>query len=272
MNKLKNFPVVNFPNLRSRPDRLEFMIAQSQRYGFQIQPYITEAYEQLKDRVKILLPEGMDITVNHHCQPGICISFLEMIKAWYDRADEQYGLFCDDDISFETVNLWPFTWQDILDRLPLDWECVQLIRINDWLTEDTYIHNSMWDEPRLNFKLRLWDDWGSSFICKRSYAKKLLDRNYRGPGDYDLHLPDRDWVNLYPVIENMLFRNLGTVYNLPLLIEKQGFDSSQLPGAVRLNHKMSHKYYSDLWYNQHSTMDVDYLMQVVKSEDYIRRV
>jgi hypothetical protein len=259
-NKLKNFPVVNYPNLRSSTDRLAFMQTQLDHYGLKGNAYLTDRYEDIKDQMRIDCSIPME-----HCHPGTNTSFLNMLKQWYDQADEQIGLFCDDDISFESVDCWNFTWQDFLDHLPENWQCVQLIRVNVWEPNLTY--HSRVEIPNLKIRSRPWDDFGSSFLCNRKYAKKLLDRHVKGEGHYDFSIPFQSNPSefLHPIAEHLLFREIDdtAVYNVPLLLESQQFESDNHPGSgKRYLHAKSYEYYSGLWKSYGKDLPIQQLMKL----------
>lgn len=131
----------------------EYEILKYKRY--QIRPY-----SEYKDQCKVSGP--FIHSVNHH---GTTISFLRCIKNWYETTDEEYGIFIEDDISFETSKYWSFKWSEFVRSLPSKWEIVQLIRLNDW---------SKGGEAKLSCRPRNWDDWGATCMMKRSYAKKIL--------------------------------------------------------------------------------------------------
>jgi hypothetical protein len=260
MNKLKNFPVVNYPNLKSSIDRLQFMQQQLDHYGLKGNAYLTDRYDNIKDQMRIDCSIPME-----HCHPGANTSFLNLLKQWYDQADEQIGLFCDDDISFESVDCWNFTWQDFLDHLPENWECIQLIRVNVWEPNLTY-HGRV-EIPSLNIRQRPWDDFGSSFLCTRRYAKKLLDRHVKGENHYDFSIPFQHNPTefLHPIAENLLFREIddSTVYNVPLLLENQQFESDNHPGSgKRYAHIRSYEYYSGLWKTYGRDLTIKQLMKL----------
>jgi len=258
-NKLKNFPVVNYPNLIESTDRKEFMEQQLEKYGLTGNAYATERYETFQNNIEIMSA----IPLPNSNQHGVTISFLNMMKEWYEQADEQYGLFCDDDVSFESVDYWNFTWQDVLDNLPDDWQCVQLIRLNEWNDHGLMLGNNH-VMPDLKLKRAGYYDWGTSFICKRSYVKKVLDRHIRGPNTYDFSIKIRDTHDQFLpfTVEHALLAEIcDQVYNFPILLENQEFNSTiELDLKFRSSHMKSHKFYSGLWKLFGPELSIEYLM------------
>jgi hypothetical protein len=245
MNKLKNFPIVHYPNLKNRPDRLEFMQHQIHHYGLTECVYATDRYETFSDQVHVT--SAIDIDSG---QFGVAISYLNMMKQWYDTANEQYGFFCDDDVSFESIDNWNFSWQDLLDHLPENWQCVQLIRQNVWDDNGLFI-NGNFELPVLKLRKRTNYDWGTAFICKRSYVKKLLDRHVKGTNVYDFSIKIRGTHDLFLpfCLEVMLFDEVcDEVYNFPLFLENQELTSTLAPNSINNSaHTRSYHYYSGLW-------------------------
>jgi hypothetical protein len=130
---------------------------------------------------------------------GSSVSHLHAILRWYTDTEEDYGFICEDDLSLETVKYWNFTWKDFIERLPSDWECIQLLQVRDH-----------WNNHKL--KERELDDYcNAAYIIKRSYAAKLLNKYFKE----DCILLDCDGI---PVPENILFTS-GKVYSIPLFVE-----------------------------------------------------
>jgi hypothetical protein len=128
---------------------------------------------------------------------------MRCIKRWLDETDEPYGFFCEDDLSLETVKYWNFTWNDFIEYLPNDWECVQLMWVRDEMTG-------------VSLRERYFNDWAATaYILKRERAKKIIDTYYRD-GEFYFDIPDCD---AQPIIENLVF-SLGKVYTFPLFVEE----------------------------------------------------
>lgn len=244
--KLKNFPSINFPSLKTSEARRDNMVNQFMKYGLtKNNCLITEPYEKIKQNYKIHC-WFTDSGFSDYCSHGINIAFLTLIKHWYDMAEEEYAIFVDDDTDISTIDYWSFTWDEFVANLPKDWECVQLLRENHW-DGDTYIKYGIEEIPSLSLKLKRWDDYGSFFMMKRSHAKKILDRHYISRTELvmDIVAPDRPDFRLFPIVENMLFTNHGTIYNFPLFLEAVQFlDSSLNMNNAPKNSDVYQKYYN----------------------------
>ena len=229
MNKFDHHSVMNYINLEESMDRQDFMESQFKKYSItKYQRYTIKPFETYKDSCKI---SGRFInSVNHH---GTTISFLRCVKNWLDHTDEEYGIFLEDDTSFETSNYWSFTWSEFINSLPKDWDIVQLIRLNDWKDNMT---------AKLSCRPRNWDDWGATCMMKRNYAEKLISSYMISDNEYLLDILN---TNLMPIVENILFCNLGYCLNMPLFIE------CDLPSTYNRGydviHEESKEKYKELW-------------------------
>jgi len=229
MNKFDNISTINYINLESSIDRRDFMESQFAKYGItKYQCFLTIPFETYKDSCKL---SGRFIdSVNHH---GTNITFLRCIKNWLDNTDEEYGIFLEDDTSFETSNYWSFTWSELIGSLPSNWDIVQLIRINDW---------SDGRNPQLSCRPRNWDDWGATCMIKRDYAKRLISAYMINNNEYFLDIAG---TNLMPIVENLLFCQSGNCLNIPLFVEGD-FTSTYNRGYDEI-HEVSKQKYKDLW-------------------------
>jgi hypothetical protein len=157
--------------------------------------------------------------INIHAK-GSITSHLMTISAWYKDTKEEYGFFCEDDLSLETVPYWGFTWDDFISRLPLDWECIQLLQIRE-----------NWNNHKL--KVRAPTDYcNAAYIVKRGYAKRLLEKYITIDG-FNLS------CGLIPVPENVLF-TLGKVYSIPLFVEDIPNTTTTFPGENEVRHSDMH--------------------------------
>lgn len=229
VGKFDDHPVINYINLEQSFDRREFMERQFEEYDItKYKSFIVKPYDEYKDLCSVSGP--FVNSVNHH---GTNITFLKCIKNWLETTDEDYGIFLEDDTSFETSKYWSFTWSEFVRSLPENWEVVQIIRLNDW---------SDGRSAKLSCRVREWDDWGATCIMKRDYAKKLISSYMISDNEY---LFDIAGTRLMPIVENLLFCNLGYCLNVPLFVE------CDLPSTYNRGidpvHEMSKEKYLELW-------------------------
>lgn len=211
--KLQNFPSVNYISLYESVDRQQYMENQLNALGVKrTNAYISERFDKLSD-IKITGPFVHEVTA----QFGTIIAHLNIMRNWYNSCNEPYAIFCEDDVSFESVNYWNFTWNEFMKNLPNDWECVQLMRLI-----------SPWDDNAEQFvkiDLREGRWWGAHSLMRREYVKKILEKTCIGFDEYHCEIWEGD-VPITPIVENLLFIGVGKVYNIPLLIENLRFNTT----------------------------------------------
>jgi hypothetical protein len=181
---------------------------------------------------------------------GCCVSHLKAIKEWYDTTDEDYGFFCEDDLSLETIDYWNFTWNEFVENLPEDWGCVQLLCIRGEFND-------------VKIRERYWDDWAATaYILKRDYVKYLID-NYIVDGTYHLELKNAE---VMPLIENILFTTAGKVYTIPMFVEDVLFTSTfdggdeDVKDGQKRNHYYTHDYIINWWKDNGPNTTIEELM------------
>ena len=273
-NKLKNIPSINCISLEESEDRRKLFLEQFKAYevDHKIKFHISEKFGEVKEVLEF--DEGFE---DKSCDgnKSIFVAHLKNIKNWYDNTDEEYALFCEDDLSLEPVQYWNFTWEDFVEHLPNDWECVQLS-----YTGDTF------SEHMIRLQKRKWYFWGNqALLIKREYAKKLLDLYYkedriimkvqdREPFYYKGYSFFSDF-HLYPYAETLLLRGIGNVYCLPLFAENVEFEATfhlnnpdfykekQKPG-----HYESHAIAIQWWKNVGHKKSIQELTTMIKIIDY----
>jgi len=202
--RMKNFPKGIFMTLEESTDRQENVRNQFDVYNVQIEPLVSKRFSESDDKV-----QGKYLYELNDGTTGCAISHIKAIKRWYESTTEDYGFFCEDDISLETVQYWNFTWTEFMNSLPKDWDAIQLLTIRN-------------DFETFGIRERYWNDWGATaYIITRDYAKKLLEY-YIKDDVYNLEVPN---VEVMPLVESLLFLP-GKTYVAPLFIEEVEFDST----------------------------------------------
>lgn len=198
LQKLQNFPPVYYVSLEESVDRQKHLEQQFSEYHIRnYNPMIYKRFHECND----IIHGPYTYTLNSS-NKGASTSHLKSIKKWLTETEEPYAIFFEDDVSFETIDYWNFTWQEFMNELPNDWEAVQL----------------MWVRPhmiKIEFRERFPDDWSATaFMLKRSYGEKLLEKFMISDNEFNY-----DMGNLQPIVENVLFTS-GKVYTVPLFVEK----------------------------------------------------
>lgn len=206
MNKLENFPTTYYTTLEESEDRQNNIKTQFEYYGISPIPIISKRYSDSSDIVT-----GKYLPYMNPGTIGCAVSHLKAIKKWYNETDEEYGFFCEDDLSLETVQHWNFTWEEFIELIPEDADCVQLLRLKEGGNFSGF-----------NFRRREQDDWSvTAYIITRDYAKKIIDEYCIGE-EYHLEIKNQD---VMPLVEYMIF-NIGTTYSIPLFVEDVKFETT----------------------------------------------
>lgn len=221
MYKLFNFPSVNVITIPECSERIDYL--KSQFYNYNVKNIKINTFKKFEPGDYIFDGEYVNLLVDSH--RGIVSSHLISIKNWYNSTNEQYSIFCEDDLSLDTVNFWPFDWSTFFCALPENWGCIQLVLVKE---------NKMTDYD-FCFRQRNWDDWSACcYMIKRSFAKKILDfyykkniftLSYRGMDEYKRkNSNDLSW--LVPCTENIIYSLVEPIYTIPLFTENINFKSS----------------------------------------------
>lgn len=204
-DKLKGFPVVNCISLDESENRRHNLDKKFKEHG--IDKYKMHIFSRYKGGYNIVGKHSESVLVPHI---GAITSHIQTIKDWLDTSTDEYAFFCEDDLSFDTLQYWKFSWKDFMSKLPDDWEALQLCLISEVNRDVYFTERGHWD-------------WGcQAYVLKRSYAKKLVSLHYKD-GTYDLTIPELDFT---PCIEHVLFDGIGKVYNFPLFVEDISFEST----------------------------------------------
>lgn len=216
-NKFEGFPSINFISIEETKERRDLLYEKIKNYGItsSVTPHIYKRYEDGDYKIVSDLKDRID-TPSY----GPVTSHLRAIREWYENTDEPYTFFCEDDLGFDTVKYWNFTWKEFFDTLPSDWGCVQLCI----LREDYYAFH-------IGLRSRCWCDWsGCAYLMSREHARKIIEHyypddtfnlNYIGEDMYDRV----DWA-LVPVIETVIYSYVTKIYTCPLFVEDVKCSSS----------------------------------------------
>lgn len=236
IRKLEKFPTINFISIKDNQNRIDKLIETCNKYNVK---YNKNVFNKCTSVEKI--DEHLYTTQDGHlfsvedvstefplCKPsyvGAHMSHFRAIKNWYENTNEEYGFFCEDDLSFETVKYWNFTWEEFFKHIPDRWQTVQL--------SITAIDVMYFFQPEVHFRNRCWTDYScTAYIIKREHAKTLLDRYYDNELLVFKYLGnDKDTRPLEfqsPYIETCIYSTFqeNTNFIFPLFVENQQFMSS----------------------------------------------
>lgn len=244
MNKLKSFPSVNYISIEESHDRRVLLHKKFEEHGIvNIRPHIFEKYDDSKHT---FINGSADLLSGNFPERGRgpTTSHLKAIKDWYFDTDEEYAFFCEDDLSFETVQYWNFTWEEFFNKLPKDWECVQLC----WVRENIF----RFSHDGIKLRPRCWCDWSAcAYLIKRSHAKKLIS-NYCRNSEFDVNYIGNDanvrpkWA-LIPTAETIVFSYFAPIYTFPLFVEDINNCLSTFGPGIGMFNSSSYSLIMDWW-------------------------
>ena len=173
---------------------------------------------------------------------GCTMSHLKAIKHFYYETDLNYIIICEDDIVFDTVPYWPFTWRGFMSYTPYDWDVLQCA-----ITSTKNL--------RANLHPRLINDFCAAFyVITRHHAEKVIKLHCRG----DKYRLDQ---NLKPrATSEEIIYNTGRTYSIPLFTYRYDFDSSIHQDHVEIFHKNNVEGVMNFWKNRPPELGTDQLL------------
>lgn len=242
--KLKGFPSVRYVTLEDNFFRQKLLTEQFEIYGITPIPIKSKRFSESDDIITGKYVNSLTDPVK-----GCTVSHLKMFKDWYYNTNEDYGFFCEDDLSLETVDYWNFTWEEFVRNLPKDWDAVQLLAIRG-------------EFEKVCLRERYWDDWAiTAYILKREYVKQIIDHCCIGE-TYHLEVKNSE---IMPIGESLFFTNFGKVYTCPLFVENTKINSTnlndtELQDGQKPNHHFASEYISNWW--KENQADVKTIMNI----------
>jgi hypothetical protein len=170
--KVKNMPKVYFFNLDNRKDRKNWMVNQFDRYGIDYErisgtKYLASENSKWKNLI-------LDIKDYHLMVPvaANAITHLDFLKKWYRESKDDYVLLMEDDYDIGLIQYWFFDWDDIMNRIPYDWDCILL---------------GFENPEKIKFHLHPIEDAHDfgPVLLRREYVEKILDLHCNGD-EYEL--------------------------------------------------------------------------------------
>lgn len=152
---------------------------------------------------------------------GCTMSHLKAIKHFYYETDLDYIIICEDDIVFDTVQYWPFTWSGYLSSVPYDWDVLQCA-----ITSTKNL--------RANLHPRLINDFCAAFyVITRHHAEKIIKHHVKG----DKYRLDQK-IKPRATSEEIIY-NSGVTYSMPLFTYRYDFDSGIHQDHIEVFHKQN---------------------------------
>jgi hypothetical protein len=164
MNKLGGFGPVYVINLLRRTDRREHMKKLFKDYEVTDYTFIDAFDAQENIHQYIYDSERSNPRAAKRTETAACMSHLKAIKHWLDTSDTEYAIFAEDDLSMDTVQFWPWTWQEFMDAIYFDYDVLQLC-----LTQ--------FGQKNVKMHKRFKTDYSAGlYILKRSHAQLIIKK------------------------------------------------------------------------------------------------
>lgn len=200
-NKLKGFEPIYVLNLQRSPERKEHILSEFAKYGITNFSIISAI-----DGTLDLESQNVAIESNPHILPvenACAASHLLAIDHWLSTSDSDYAIFFEDDVSFELLEKWTFSWKELFQQLPDDCFVLQMCPIR------TY-----WEKEHIELRPRdSGNDWGAGvYAIRRDFAQHLVSQHI-------VKGPVKTFTNM-ALSENVLFFNQNT-YVCSLFVETE---------------------------------------------------
>jgi hypothetical protein len=238
--KLKGIPHIYWLNLDADTHRCEYMEQQFKYWEIENHTRIA-GYDAREDDVSGHLKGRIPDNVSQN-ELGCCLSHLKAIKTFYEETDDEYCLILEDDVNFDIVRYWNFTWTEFFSLAPYDWDCLQLTTI---CTGDIHV----------KLHLKFINDFSAAiYVISRHHASKIMKHHIRG----DKFKLDNG-VKPRAVSEDTILET-GKTYTIPLFLYNLQMGSTIHPEHLSIFHKGPHDALLNYWQQQGANIDIrDYM-------------
>lgn len=247
--KLKGIPHIYWLNLDADTHRREYMEQQFQYWEIENHTRIS-GYDGRDDDVSSYLKGRIPDLITQN-ELGCCLSHLKAIKHFYENSTDDYCLILEDDVNFETVKCWNFTWNDFFAEIPYDWDCVQLTTI---CTGDIHV----------KLHLKFINDFSAAiYLISRHHAAKIVKNHIRA----DKYKLDNG-IKPRAVSEDVVLES-GKTYTIPLFLYNLNMGSAIHPEHLDIYHRGSHDALLNFWQQMGSNVNIKEYMDY---DPYLNRI
>jgi len=230
MEKLENLPPVYYINLDHRVDKRAHM-----ERNVVSSPHVKSTRVSATDgRVDntALMYQGVVPPRLKPTEVACTLSHLRAIREWLTTSDTETVLICEDDVSLETVDSWPFTWSEVVNKLPYYWDVFQCCITYHPLHPAT-----------ISLHMHQTTDFSDvCYLIRRSYAEKLMSLYWRD-GVWKL-----DYSSVLPLTAEEAVYRPGVCFSLPLFTYTNEFESSiQTREHMNSYHVPSREFICNVW-------------------------
>lgn len=229
-NKLESFGPIYVINLKDRKDRKDFMLKQFKSHGIKDFTFIDaingNTHNMESDVIKF------DTLTLTRPELGASMSHLIAIKTWLETSDSDHAIIMEDDVSFETVEYWDFTWSEFLKNINKKYDILQMC----------IIHNI---NINTNTHLKEINDWSAgAYLIKREYAEKLIKKHYPD-NKFNFYLDKKS-------VADILVYYTAKTYSTPLFVTNLKLNSSINQNHILQSHTRSYNQITEFWKSKNS--------------------
>jgi len=278
MDKLKGIPTVYYTNLDRRHDRKQYMEDQFKKYEIPFVRVVLPPITWINNPPKEFLDLLTGNYTSRSSMLGIWLSshVIQFFNDWINETNDPYLIYMEDDYDLSLIDRWHFTWNELMERLPYDWDNV-LLGFESPDIIPFYLHPT-------SHKYSL-----GPCLLRREYLKKLIGLffvNNKFKFDHiirnDIYI-DRETLvgdnKTYEMIggsADYFVIQSGNSYSLPLLLNNpyfQGLNTEKINGDnewfPKLSFVKSWEAYYDWWTYDRDKFTLDDFFTYGKDNDIL---
>jgi len=234
--KLKGIPHIYWLNLDADVARREYMETQFKYWEIENHTRIAgydARQDDVSEHLKGRIPDGVT-----HSELGCCMSHLKAIKHFYENSTDDYCLILEDDVNFDIVRFWNFTWNDFYAEVPYDYDCIQLT-------------TSCTGDIHVKLHLKFVNDFSAAiYLITRHHAAKVIKNHVRGK-KYKLD----NGIKPRAVSEDTILES-GKTYTIPLFLYNLNMGSTIHPEHLSIFHKAPHDALLNYWQQTGASVNI----------------
>lgn len=246
MDNLKGIPTIYYSNLHRRKGRKLYMESQFKKYNL---PYYRIGLPTLPCEIS---QEFLDRLIGTYSESSClwaswCGSFIiEFLYEWFTETKEQTLIYMEDDYDLSLIERWHFTWDQLIDYLPYDWDII-LLGFESPDIIPFHLHPT-----RSEYSL-------GPLMFNRNHVEKILDLHYfDGKFKFDNTIANSIYIDRDSGIDDgktyvdtsgtmdYFFTQTGCSYSIPLLQNNPYFAG----GSSGENHDGNGKWFPKITFVQ----------------------
>jgi hypothetical protein len=254
--RLKGFPHIHYMNLDNRTDRRKYMEDQFDFWKLKYtrvtgSKFLASNVEDWASHYVVGKVTGIPAYAL-----GNAITHLELMKKWISVRNDDYLLLMEDDYDLSLFEYWNFDWEYLMNRLPYDWDCIQLGYESDEFLP-FFLH------PKLRHT------YFGPVLMTRDYVEKILSLHSFGDGKYrfDKTLGIKKFSKFSTTVDYFI-GHTGRTYCIPLITTNITSPSTEFKLQMNRTHheKSKHAYYY-WWMKKHLNFTLDEFFTYGKPND-----